>query len=502
MRKDKLKSIIKKSVTLSNSTDNLIRHLAQFENENGQPFNTKKPIPNTDSSVSQIVSRIQSCTGLIAEFENATRFNLTPLEALVNLEQSLDQTKVHIDRLVQQVVGIKQAHGGLRTFDYSNFNALANNNNNINIHAYFNNVYNTTEDLLKRLFENLFILKPKSSYSFQAAANSLTSLINDTYDKFTSLDKTLKQLSITEKELISKNDEASNQLDEIKRFKTDSDNDRQTIAEYLSQATSQKTDIQTIQDEASELQATVNDYQETFNQFQKQLDNRNNQFAVGERKFDEIINKFEEQNIYISNLVRSAEDMMSKATVAGLASNFKKMSEQLTSELQSARRAFYVGIIFLTFSALPLFVLVVLPLITLVIDILPLNINSASYVANTGEAQNGWAYLSKVLGRIAILLPAGWFVSFAAIRHSSLFRLREHYAYKYSMAVAVEGFKQQAPQYEQEIAALVLEQLAFNPADKLVPSKEIKEGKIPGIGGFLLDKIRKKVEPNTHSEPS
>ncbi len=62
------------------------------------------------------------------------------------------------------------------------------------------------------------------------------------------------------------------------------------------------------------------------------------------------------------------------------------------------------------------------------------------------------------------------------------------------MAVAVEGFKQQAPQYEQEIAALVLEQLAFNPADKLLPSKDIREGKAPGIAGYLLDRIRNRLE--------
>jgi len=69
------------------------------------------------------------------------------------------------------------------------------------------------------------------------------------------------------------------------------------------------------------------------------------------------------------------------------------------------------------------------------------------------------------------------------------------------MAVAVEGFKKQAPEYEQEIAALVLEQLAFNPTDKLIPSKDIKEGKAPGlIAAFLLEKIRKRAAQE--SEPT
>ena len=59
------------------------------------------------------------------------------------------------------------------------------------------------------------------------------------------------------------------------------------------------------------------------------------------------------------------------------------------------------------------------------------------------------------------------------------------------MAVSVEGFQKQATGYESEIAALVLEQLAFNPADKLTPSKDIPEGKVPHpLLDILVEKFR------------
>lgn len=63
------------------------------------------------------------------------------------------------------------------------------------------------------------------------------------------------------------------------------------------------------------------------------------------------------------------------------------------------------------------------------------------------------------------------------------------------MAVSVEGFKKEAQDYEQEIAVLVLEQLAFNPADKLATSKDGQECKSPNpIMQFVLDKIKQKTE--------
>jgi hypothetical protein len=63
------------------------------------------------------------------------------------------------------------------------------------------------------------------------------------------------------------------------------------------------------------------------------------------------------------------------------------------------------------------------------------------------------------------------------------------------MAVSVEGFKKEAQNYEQEIAAMVLEQLAFTPADKLASVKESKECKPPNfLMRFFIDKIRGRLE--------
>jgi hypothetical protein len=185
--------------------------------------------------------------------------------------------------------------------------------------------------------------------------------------------------------------------------------------------------------------------------------------------------------------------MLEGATVAGLASSFLEAKSELNRQLNSARWSFYFGILFLFISSIPLIAFVFLPIIA---PILVSQIPALESVAQLLVADNdvtGWQYIGQVLARFVILLPAAWFVSFSAIRHSSLFRLREHYAYKYSMAVAVEGFRKQAPEYENEVTALVLEQLAFNPTDKLIPSKWIKEGMAPTpVLSALVRRIRSK----------
>ncbi|WP_152977823.1 hypothetical protein [Bradyrhizobium pachyrhizi] len=46
--------------------------------------------------------------------------------------------------------------------------------------------------------------------------------------------------------------------------------------------------------------------------------------------------------------------------------------------------------------------------------------------------------------------------------------LREHYAYKYSIASSVEGFKQQSPeQYKDYVALIAFNELTFNPATQM-----------------------------------
>lgn len=493
MRDKSIQNIVTKADELGTISGNLLNTLGQLQNAEGQPFDLRKPITGRDSSTAQIVARIDIAVGLIAEYNKARRADLVPLKVLSDLEAAMSQTIAAVNGIMT-LVSLLNNQGGIRSFNYSNFQFQTNNGNSHNAQTAFHELFDASESFLQRFFESLYILKPRASFSFQAAATSLSNVISDANEALASAKSSQKKVSDAESQLTAKDEAATTHLKEIERLKTEGAADRQAIAKSLAEVTQHKTNVEAVNAEASSLKTNVDAYEEAFELFQKKLDQREVTFAEGTRKLNGLIEKFEKRRSEVEGLIERSEQMLSSATVAGLAANFSNMMEALTKELRWARRGFYIGILFLAISALPLLAFIGLPLIPLFYKGLTPDVAATIMRYGPGTEQNSWQYLGHVVGRLVVLLPAAWLVSFASIRHASLFRLREHYAYKYSMAVAVEGFKQQAPEYNQEIAALVLEQLAFNPADKLIPSKYVKEGRAPGLAGFLLDKIRSRVD--------
>lgn len=117
MRQKHIHTIVTKAKELSTTADNLLNSLSQFEDANSQPFDVKKPVRGTDSSVSQIVARIHAVVGVVAEFDRATRADLVPLSVLTNLQQAIDETASAANGLATQTDNLKTSQGGLQTFD-------------------------------------------------------------------------------------------------------------------------------------------------------------------------------------------------------------------------------------------------------------------------------------------------------------------------------------------------------------------------------------------------
>lgn len=494
MRHERLEKNSQESAKLGKAIVGLVETLSNLIDESGQSFKTDETIPGTDSTTAEVVSRIQTSVGLISKFSETHHATLVPMQVLNGMESSISSTESAVVGLVEQLETIEKL-GRLKNFDYSNFRAQTNNNQNHDFISAFKNLYDHSESLMIHLFECLRIFEPSGSIEFQSAASMLSKLIADASDSLGEIKKQQSHLATTETEFASMSERAQSNAAEFERIKTEGASDRKTISDYLAEVTQQKANVNSINEEANSLQNSIKTYQKQFDHFQKQLDDREVNFSTGASRLENLIDEFQKQSKAVENLISRSEQMLSSATVSGLASNYAKIQEQLTVELWWARITFYVGIAFLTISAIPLLTFVLIPLYSAIYGDPAINPEGASRAERLGfsETENSWQYFGQVVARIAILLPAAWFVSFAAIRHSSLFRLREHYAYKYSMAVSVEGFKQQAPEYEQEIAAMVLAELAFNPADKLTPSKDVTEAKAPGVAGHFFDKLRARL---------
>ena len=70
------------------------------------------------------------------------------------------------------------------------------------------------------------------------------------------------------------------------------------------------------------------------------------------------------------------------------------------------------------------------------------------------------------------------------------------------MAASMDEFKKRAGDYEQEIAAITFEQLAFNPADRFNPSQRVINTGTSAPANKLVGKILRRQVDKHQSETS
>ncbi|HNP65698.1 MAG TPA: hypothetical protein PKH39_17330 [Woeseiaceae bacterium] len=481
MRKKKLDDILQANETLTEEASRLAEYLGELTDAEDKPFDISAPILKKDASTADLLARLTVATGLTAGFTDADSAVLVPRTLLDQLHGNIDATNQKVGALITHFESQVTANGGLTTFNYDNFHAQTKNGQNIDCRAQFQQLFDTVENLLTAVYTVLPILNPdKAAFDFQAVGKSLSDQIARVAKDHDSVKQALKELERIANTAESLRKSAEDATNEITRLKTESGNERKTIGEYLAEVTEKQEAVDSIHTQAVSLESKINEYAETFESFQRQLDARNEQFQEGTSELNDLITKFKEQRDSVDQIINRSEDMLKSATVAGLAAHFGEIRAGLTTELNSARKGFYAGIALLVVSAIPLLLLVAAPILEAMFPTLDFDTSPSD--------MSGAHYFGQVIGRIIVLLPAAWLVRFASRRHASLFKLREDYAYKYSMAVSVEGFKKQAPDYESEIAAVVFEQLAFNPAEAMHSAR--KEEDSPSK---LMDMFQKMV---------
>ena len=70
---------------------------------------------------------------------------------------------------------------------------------------------------------------------------------------------------------------------------------------------------------------------------------------------------------------------------------------------------------------------------------------------------------SGFIRTLTFLLAPLTLLIFAARRYTEIFRMKELYTYKYTVAASLPGFKLEAPDYAQAITASAFKELLFNP---------------------------------------
>ena len=233
--------------------------------------------------------------------------------------------------------------------------------------------------------------------------------------------------------------------------------------------------IEVTKEAAGTLQAEVTAYETTFRGFQNTLDARTKQLVSGDEELLRITKGFTDQQEAVASIIAQANTMLGSATVAGLSTHYDDRYEKLNKQVSAAKLSFYGSLGFLIFS-----VLLVLNFVHW--DGLYLPEAFPGVASDTPTGAIAVRALSAFGVRALVILPALLLAGFAAKRHASLFRLREEYNHKFTAAASVNGFKAQAPNYEEQIAGAVFQELLINPANTM-------DDKRPERRNGFIDKI-------------
>ncbi len=296
-----------------------------------------------------------------------------------------------------------------------------------------------------------------------------------------------------EGELVS----AQQGAEEVSKNQNSSEKALSNINQKEADASQKLSDIQMIADSADELKNKVGNYQADFESFDKDLSSRKSGLDAAEEKFSKNIEACDEQLEKIAEVRKKAESMLASATNTGLAKEFADYRERLSRSLSWASFAFYVSIFFLFASTVPLIVMVVPPLGFLIERMLgiPGGILVADSFSFPGDSASDHSELGDFMNaavRFLLIFPFIWLTTFSSRNYTRLFKLKEHYAYKRSIAASVEGFKRQSSEYQEEIAAAAFHELIFNPADRMEGDGEKAHNPNP-VWDWVLEKMEKRA---------
>lgn len=442
-----------------------------IEGTGGAKFDLTQPVSGTSNSLSKIDDRAILLIDLVFGLRKIDDFRLVPMNHLSSLQQSLVKITESETELRKALDEIDQ-NGGPGDIQAENYTLTS-----MNGAAAFalgkigKQIDNQIDTALTHFHTASIPLKGESYYDFTRAMRDASEQISYLRQLGDNAETLRRQAEHQTAQIQNLSEQATKSREEVDRLRSEAAADRKSITDYVGETAERVKAIEASSNQARELQTSVEAYETQFQKFQALLDEREKTFADNKAKLEDLIERstiFDEQ---IERRSEASEKMLEGATVAGLAGSFGKKRNELATELDKSRNAFYFAIAVLFISVLPLMLYV-------------FGIGVAVEERSIGE------FLGQALARLILLLPAAWLTTFAAVRHAALFRLKEHYEFKQSIAMSVEGFKQQAEEHEQQIAAATFFELTFNPADRL--DKKTLEHRAPNpIMAYLLEKLNK-----------
>lgn len=451
-------AVAEKFTELDALRNSVLEKLQSLKGTNDAQLDLSTATPAGISAI-EIDTRIMALCEMVSRLPTDDDKILIPQSTIDSAYSTGEQLIAQYQSILNQINNLP-SHGDVGVIDPGSWSVQsANGQLNIQVGQSFQKIWNQSEAVLTSVFPLLTLIRGRKRADFSAALSSFSKVVEEAHKQRSELANLTKEAQADRKKIGDIQAQSVPLRDEIERLKTESEKDRKSLAEYAGEGTQTITSIRSLSEQASQLETAVEEYKTQFENFQKQLDQREKALQNGTKRQEELITSLDEIEQKIIELNQKAEDMLSGATVAGLAGSFGKLRGELSTELWWARFAFYFAIFLLFLS--------VIPLVAYVVPGLGEWLSFSAGEAPRPHSASTAEMIGQIIARALLLLPAAWFAKFAASRHAALFRLKEHYAYKYSVAASVEGFKKQAEPFKDAIAATTFFELTFNPADRM-----------------------------------
>ncbi|MDQ2077786.1 hypothetical protein [Marinimicrobium sp. ABcell2] len=443
----------------------LINAISTTEANDGSKFDTTSPVPELNISIDDLNVYVKVLYARVSELTKISTKSLllAPPMTIRRLIDSIDKSATAVGELVELV------RKPMRTLDSDTFQGTLHNPQQASRQRPINFVekFVVVARHLDEAFTRSSQLQEVSGSKAQSV--DLDALISGIQSAENHSREYLKSVEIHEASIQESLDRAENSSKKTQGFEEELSKLYQSCIEVRKHFTDEK---ESLSEAAQEIRSTcstargleqeVSSFQEKFEEFRSNIEAHQKSLRTGQAEQERILKEISLIEEQITDKNTQASSMLANATVAGLAASFGATRDKLNIELTEARRVFYISIVALFLLSIPM-ILYIIPGVTF---------GGSVYES---ESNGFGSIVGQLVARASILLPGILFVAFASRRHASLFRLREHYVYKYNMAASVEGFKQQAPEMSGAIAGTTFyELLTRNPADAMDGGKHGK----------------------------
>ena len=490
-------SLFKETVKNANTTikcwTKVVDFLQSAEGPGGEKFNQEAEIPGTGQELWWFNERAIAVCNLVKSLEKieVDAGAPIPLAYVEQLEQASQQLKEKISEAASSVEQVEDK--GIASLDPSSWEVVVNEVDVLfNFASHLLNFKFHAETLLTSFYQVGLIAGTGEFDAFTEAVREISKkaeIIRKDADEVSKAKKiALSDASATNTQK-AKAEKGSSKISSV----LGTAEETLTKIEKINQSSqSEFEQVSEISNKAGLLKSQVNEYETQFQAFQQSLNDKNATFEKWGVDVKALYDSLGKKDKQVGDVIQRAEEMLQVATNAGLAGTFKISVSELDRKLKWAQAAFYVSIFFLFVSALPLASYVLfLPLVAGFFDTQTVEAGSATggILNNLVSSFNGNSLSPSIAITLSLLaVPAIWLTKFSAARHHQFFQLKEDYQHKYSLAMAVDGFKKQAPEYADLIAAETFGRLLFNPADRLEGKGASDEHPSP-LMNILLNKF-------------